>query len=242
METVEQEIFNNIDVSQSRFSDAPWFEGDDISNSPIMIGGAGGIGSWTALLLSRVGFPIYLYDDDVVERVNLAGQFYKEKNIGYSKVEAVRNNIIEFSAVADVMSIQDRITEDSPNNDYMISCFDNMKARKTLFDIWVNAYEGGLLGENPLFIDGRMEAEVAQIYFVEPNNIDRYRETLFDDSAVPELNCSYKSTSHNGAVIGGYITTGFLNHMSNIRYNSKFRSVPFCIDYQLPSFGFYKTT
>ena len=235
---IEEKI--KIETTKSRFSDAPWFEASTIQDTAILIGGAGGIGSWTALLLSRIGFPIYLYDDDTVESVNIAGQFYTLENIGLSKTAAVKKNIEQYTDNKSIYPFTQKVDSNTPANDIMISAFDNMEARKTMFDIWLNAVEGGLLGNNPIYIDGRMEAEVAQVYFVTPKRVDRYMKTLFDDDAVPDLNCSYKSTSHNGAIIGGMITSGLLNHLSNVRSNVIFRSLPFCVEYELPLLNFQK--
>jgi tRNA A37 threonylcarbamoyladenosine dehydratase len=63
---------------------------------PIHIIGAGGIGSWTALTLAKVGCSnITVYDNDIVEDHNIASQFYKESQLGMSKVKALRENILE---------------------------------------------------------------------------------------------------------------------------------------------------
>ena len=192
------------------------------------------------MLLSRVGFPIHLYDDDVVEEVNIAGQFYTLKNIGLSKVNAVKNNIEEYTDSKVVFANAVRVTKETLTNNFVISAFDNMEARKTMFASWESAINDGSIPKDSLFIDGRMEAEVAQVYFVTHDKIERYKETLFDDADVPDLNCSYKSTSHNGAIIGGMITSGFLNHLSNLRSGIVFRSVPFCVEYELPLLNFTK--
>ena len=229
-----------MSVTKSRFSDAPWFEDGAIKETPLLIGGAGGIGSWTAILLGRIGFTLYLYDDDNVEEVNIAGQFYTMSDIGLPKVRAVKNNVELFTDNKNIYDMNMRVEADSVVTDYMISAFDNMEARKVMFDNWTKAMDDGLLGDNPIFIDGRMEAEVAQVYFVTTDKIERYRETLFDDDTVPDLNCSYKSTSHNGAIIGGVITSGFLNHLTNVKSGVAMRSIPFCMEYELPLLNFTK--
>lgn len=237
MEELNTENKQNVDVKKSRFSDAPWFDSEMIQQFPLVIGGAGGIGSWSSLLLSRVGFPIFLYDDDIVEEVNIAGQFYSPTHVGMGKVGAVKAGIELYCGNVDITTEKKRVEKDDVMlTDIMIACFDNMEARKVMFDEWLNAVEGGLIdASKALFIDGRMEAEIAQVFYITPDKAEKYmKEALFDDAQVPDLNCSYKATSHNGAIIGGYITTGVLNHVANIRYNSKFRDVPYCIEYELP--------
>ena len=61
----------------SRFKDAPWFPKEETN---VIVGGAGGIGSWLTLLLSRAGFYPVVYDFDVLEGHNLAGQLYTQKD------------------------------------------------------------------------------------------------------------------------------------------------------------------
>ena len=57
-----------------RFKDAPWFpERDEV----VMIGGAGGIGSWLTFLLVRAGFKPTVYDFDVIEEHNIGGQLFR---------------------------------------------------------------------------------------------------------------------------------------------------------------------
>ena len=54
---------------RARFGDAPWMEG--MSDRFATIGGAGGIGSWLALLLSRMGIQIQSFDFDIIEEHNI---------------------------------------------------------------------------------------------------------------------------------------------------------------------------
>jgi tRNA A37 threonylcarbamoyladenosine dehydratase len=69
---------------KTRFKDAPWFltETEKLSTPSILIGGAGGIGSWTTLFLTRAGYPVCVVDFDTLEDVNLGGQFFLKEDIG----------------------------------------------------------------------------------------------------------------------------------------------------------------
>lgn len=53
---------------RGRFKDAPWFPKDEIS---IVVGGAGGTGSWAAFFLARAGFSPLIYDHDIIEVHNM---------------------------------------------------------------------------------------------------------------------------------------------------------------------------
>ena len=53
---------------QARFKDAPWFP---VASEPVLIGGAGGIGSWLTFFLAKIGFSPIVYDFDTIEEHNL---------------------------------------------------------------------------------------------------------------------------------------------------------------------------
>jgi hypothetical protein len=218
--------------SRARFSDAKWMPGGET----IIVGGVGGIGSWVSLFLSRIGHSIYMYDMDTVETTNLAGQFYKFADIGSPKVEAVRKNCMEMSSISgrQIRFMNGAYTNGSMTTTIMMSCFDNMAARKLMFESW-KSVEG-----RELFVDGRMTAETGQIYFVQKGGEEAYEETLFADDEVEDLPCSFKATSHNGALIGSQMISGLNNFLYNRNVGAELRSVPKSIHYMLDSF-YYKT-
>ena len=86
--------YNNEAVTT--FRGLPWFE--MTNDMYCTIGGAGGIGSWLALFLSRAGIRPTIYDFDYVERRNMGGQFYSQEDIGRPKVQALASNIRNFTA------------------------------------------------------------------------------------------------------------------------------------------------
>ena len=238
---MHQNKVEDIPITKTRFSDATWAK----TNHLITIGGVGGIGSWLALDLARGGqHELFLYDDDTVEATNLAGQFYGMYDIDNSKVNSIRRNINTFcdspghngnkptSPTTTVYN--EKYTEDSPTTPVMFSCFDNMKARKIMFENWLKD------PDKEIFIDGRMIMEMGEIYTVinTAESIAKYRETLFDDDDVPPLACSSKATTHNGAIIAGYMISILNNYTANKIMNIDMRSVPSRLDYDLMTFSF----
>jgi hypothetical protein len=229
-----------MEVRYSRFSDAPWY--DEESKQNIIIGGVGGIGSWVSLFLSRIGHKLIIFDMDSVDETNLAGQLYRDEDIGKAKVKAVKdvcsmftNNVIETN--------ETEYTAESPSTSIVISCFDNMKARDIMFRRWVQALkfyrskpETMDLYKKSLFIDGRMTAEQGHIYFVTPKTAMRYVDTLFSDEEAEPLPCSMKATTHNGSMIASQMVAGLNNHISNLNAGFEYRSVPFYINYMLETF------
>lgn len=229
-----------MDTRYSRFSDAPWFKDETKEN--IIIGGAGGIGSWVSFFLSRIGHNLTIFDMDTVDETNMAGQFYENKSVGSSKVNAVKEIIDRFSG-CEVTVNQEKYDNESISSSIVVSCFDNMESRRVMFERWLKVVEYYQSSDfykeeldKCLFVDGRMTAEQGHIYFVKPDMKDRYLATIFDDSEAQELPCSLKATTHNGSMIASQIVAGINNHLSNSYAGFNYRSVPFYIKYMLETF------
>ena len=77
-----------------RFKDAPWFPKQ---GETVMVGGAGGIGSWLCFLLARAGFNIIVHDFDRIEEHNTGGQLFRQSDIGALKVDAVASIVQSFT-------------------------------------------------------------------------------------------------------------------------------------------------
>lgn len=208
----------------SRFKGLIW-AGSKMEPSSIIIGGQGGIGSWLTLLLSRVSSTktnIFCYDFDKIEEHNIGGQLFGKNDIGAYKANAI-NSLIYNYGVSKVNTIVQKFKKGSIAAPVMFSGFDNMEARKIMLNEWEN-YK---TNESKLFIDGRLSAENYEVYFVTPENIDRYKATLFDDNEVEDAPCSMKQTSHYAASIASDMIKGYTNWISNL--NGDVREVPFKI-------------
>ena len=199
-----------IDVKKSRFRDASWFEKVDKFVIPIIIGGAGGIGSWLTLFLSRMLPPasyIILYDFDRVEEVNMAGQLFRTQDIGKLKVTAIKEIVKDFSGYERITVQPDRYDPEALRSPVMFSCFDNMVARKDMFENWLQEAEKY---PDSIFIDGRLNAEQFQVFYVTLENALQYKNKyLFSDDEVDDTNCSYKQTTHFAAAIAAKMVQGF---------------------------------
>ncbi len=80
----------------------------------------------------------------------------------------------------------------------------------------------------------RMLAEVGMVYVVQKGQEAEYIKTLFDDAEVEEAPCSFKSTSHCGALISSLMVSGFNNYMANRKSGFNDRVIPFQTDFELP--------
>lgn len=212
---------------RSRFKDAIWFPKEE---TELIIGGAGGIGSWLSISLARAGFLPIVFDFDRIEAHNIGGQAYSKQDIGDLKVDALKKRVMELCNI-DLFTFNSAYDENSMASAYMFSAFDNMKARKDMFNNWKKENS-----ENPdaIFIDGRLTMEQLQIYCVTPDKIEEYEKTLFDDSEVEEDPCTLKQTSHGALMIASLMTAFFTNHLTNVVEKAPVRDVPFFYEYFIP--------
>lgn len=202
--------------TSARFSDAPWAN----KKLQIVIGGAGGIGSWVALSLSRIGHELYIYDFDTINDFNLGGQFYRHSQVNITKANALKDNLQIFSnSIVSTFSIYDESSLVTP---IMIAAFDNMEARLLMFEKWLAQGDSA-----ELFLDGRMMAESFIVYAVTPETAEMYRKEWFPSSEATQARCNYKATTFNAMGIA-YVMTTLLNNFICIKTESDLtREVPF---------------
>jgi coenzyme F420-reducing hydrogenase alpha subunit len=216
-----------------RFKDADFYN----PNLTVTILGLGGIGSFLAHVLCRQGYEMFLYDFDTVELHNIGSQLYNTSHVGRNKAEVAAEICEQFGNKKTFA--MGRFTEESPTDNIVFSCFDNMKYRKVAFEKWLN-YQLSKTPEyrqaNPLevnvFIDMRMSAESWQVYMVKSKtDAERYKQTLFDDSEVEDAPCSYKATCQTGMGIAAYAASLFLNHVANKNKGIEIRQTYFSTIY-----------
>lgn len=222
------------ETQSSRFKDALWFPKEETN---VIVGGAGGIGSWLTVLLARAGFFPIVYDFDTIEEHNMGGQLFPKRLIGKTKVEALKEITTDFTST-EIVANCEAYTPDTMSHTYVFSAFDNMKARKDMFENWkafVKEWEESDKTEpEPIFIDGRLTMEQLQIFCVTPDRIKDYEEHLFDDSEVPDAPCTLKQTSHSAAMIASHMVGFFTNHITNTNVGERDRNLPFMWEYFIP--------
>ena len=233
-----------VNESTIRFSSAEWFQ--SVENQTVMLAGLGGIGSWTALFLSRLNLnSLCLIDYDKIDRLNLAGQFYRTSDVDRPKVFALRDRLQNYSNYYKTICLNRRV-DYSDFCKIMICGFDNMDARKSYFLNWMKGISN--LDEDTkkkcLFIDGRVSAEELQIFCItgdDEYNIKRYStEYLFNDSESESVVCSYKQTTFMASMIASLITNLFVNFISNLNNPTIERDLPFFTYYDA-HFMYFKT-
>jgi molybdopterin/thiamine biosynthesis adenylyltransferase len=161
---------------------------------PITMIGCGGIGSFSALALAKMGcVHLTVYDDDRVEEHNIPNQLYRPCDIGQLKVICLAEIIKDFTGTA-VDARPERV-QGQRLQGIVVSGVDGMEARRRIWDRSIR-YKAGVTA----YIDARMGAEVARIYTVhpaDPDDIRFYERTLYSDDEALQLPCTAQAIIYN---------------------------------------------
>jgi len=208
---------NKINTRHSRFRDAPFFS--KLVKKSVAVCGIGGIGSALVPMLSRIVSSIYIYDYDIVEKVNLASQTFTIHQLGKFKVNAITEIAMDLGT-AKIYPYNEKVDKETDIPETVIfSCFDNMQARKDLFEIWKKKEDRELL------IEARLLLDQYEVFFVQKGQEEAYEATLFEDSEIPEVGCTIKQTNHWAHICAGRMVHGLTNFYSK----HMFYSLPFHI-------------
>lgn len=167
--------------------------------------GAGGIGSPTALVLTKMGFPhITIWDDDKVESHNIPNQLFKESEIDEYKTTSLNKTLKEYDSDIDLFAFTQKFNSETKKliKDIMICTVDSMTERQKIWKI---------IKDNEkckFFIDSRMGGELLRIYSVNPNNIidqEFYDEHFYSSKEADKLPCTARSIFYNCFIIAGLI-------------------------------------
>ena len=170
--------------------------------TPVAVVGCGGIGSFAALALAKMGCRhLTLYDDDKVEEHNLPNQLYRPADVGRPKAEALAEIVRAFTGTAPEAVVArvdgQRLTG------LVVAGVDRMRARRAIWQRSVR-YRAAV----PLFLDGRLGAEVIRLYAIrpaDPDDVRFYGATLYDDAEAEPLGCSGAAIVYTGFAVGSLI-------------------------------------
>ncbi len=188
----------------------------------VAILGVGGIGSWTAMALAKLGIRNFdLWDLDKVGEENIASQVYDYRHVDMPKVRALVNVLEKQGEDWDDLSIitheQDILEADSLNDpDIIILAVDSLEARKAIWKKHI------VYTPADLFIDGRMGGEYMRIFAVDLTNaelMDRYENSLLNAESKPaDIPCSERAIVYNTQMIGGFIASLVKKHLVGQSY------------------------
>jgi len=155
--------------------------------TPVTLIGCGGIGSFTALALAKLGcVHLTAYDDDLVEDQNIPNQLYRLGDVGQLKVERLADIIRTFTGTG-IEARPERIQSQRLQG-IVVSGVDSMEARRRIWERSIR-FKAGVVA----YIDARMGAEVSRIYTVRPADPDHvrfYEKTLYSDDEAWQFPCT----------------------------------------------------
>jgi len=183
----------------------------DVLDEQITVIGAGAIGSFTVLSLVKSGFEnITVYDFDIIEPENMSSQFYRIKDIGKNKVDALQDLVKEFTGVE--IQVKNELYKTGTFPGIVISAVDSMEVRKLIWDNHKVSFG------TKLVIDPRMSAEFFLCYAMNPldiQDVESYERTLYTDQDSVQERCTAKATSYtalNAAAHVVKIVKDYLTH------------------------------
>jgi len=124
-------------------------------------------------MVSKLGFEnIKVIDYDKIEKVNIPNQFYREKDIGELKVNALKDIVKDFTGL-EIETINEKIEESTEFNfinlnTIVVFCLDNIETRKLIYE---------KIKDFPItLIDTRMGGEGYQIYNIDLSEEEEKKE------------------------------------------------------------------
>lgn len=129
---------NNFEKSLLEYIDIGTL--DKFQNAHIGVAGAGGLGSNVVMNLARTGFKHFtIADFDRVEYKNLNRQFFFANQIGQTKTEALKNNILLINPDIIIEQKCCRINKENIDEifcacDIVVEAFDDIECKKMLIE------------------------------------------------------------------------------------------------------------
>jgi hypothetical protein len=191
--------------------------------------GVGGIGSFAAFAVAKLGIPnITLIDPDVVEAHNLPSQMFQPINAGEMKVNAIGNQMYYTAGttterhfatitgdgwVVNGYAAEPGVKGPGPLSGVVVSGLDSMTAR---YDLWHQCLKMNV--NVPLYLDGRLDGQLLVIYAVCPfdlDDVEQYEATLLSDDEIPAGVCTERNIIDVGFTVGAQMARAVRLHYSD---------------------------
>lgn len=188
-----------------------WFD-PSTTNAAATIVGCGGIGSFAAFALAKLGVQtLKLVDFDTVDEHNVPNQLFALNQLGELKVSALADSISSATGVYPI-GINAPLQDGIPRLPIVVSALDSMAARTELWE------QVRYRLEVKLFLDGRLGGEHVVLYSVDPSNpidVAGYETTLHSDADGQDLPCTARSIIDVGFAVGSLITRAVRRHYAH---------------------------
>ena len=161
----------------------------------VCVVGAGWIGSNAIYCLAKQGIEhIKVIDFDKVEIENTGSQFYREKDIGKYKVEALQEQVAEQTGVKiDIVKTKYKASN-IKGYDIIVLALDNLETRKQIVEDCDNWQ---------IILDTRMVKRISQCFSFYGFQKERWFEECYteDENTVQEVACTEKAIAHNALMM-----------------------------------------
>jgi molybdopterin/thiamine biosynthesis adenylyltransferase len=173
----------------------------DNTTTPIVVVGAGALGSIATFTLAKMGFKhITVIDGDHVEIHNLPNQMYQKEHVGMPKVKALADVIRQFTGyriktINKFVDTKEEFKKCLVEPSIVIVTVDNINARKAIFNAC--KYNAACIR----LIDTRSTYPFMMLFNIEPNNpndLKFYEETLFEEGDAFQGPCTAQATFYTG--------------------------------------------
>lgn len=182
--------------------------------------GVGGIGSFTALGLAKLGLKhIRIWDGDKVEPLNIPNQLHLLKAVGRMKVEST-SAILRQTSEAEVVQMP-KFWAGEPLGDIVVSALDHIRkndkeANAGREELWRHVKSNTKVR---FFVDGRLGGEVIRVFSMSPMKDiflwKWYEATLHKDEDISEDPCTARSIIDVGFFVGGLIINLVRKHLKS---------------------------
>ncbi|MAH45911.1 hypothetical protein CMI37_08770 [Candidatus Pacearchaeota archaeon] len=180
-----------VDSNVNFLRHSAFFGPEDSIDKTLNIIGVGATGSWVGLVAAKMGWQKFrVWDADIVESHNLPNQIYDFKDIGKPKVEAFKDQLLQFNPNVEVMTHNEFYTNEKDRDlieDFVFVGVDTLSARKDIIS--------GL--QSHLLVDAIFETQMgfqhATLNYFKPTErrrIEEYVTLLKTDEEVEESACN----------------------------------------------------
>lgn len=176
--------------------------------------GCGGVGSFSAIALSKLGIPsLTLIDFDEVEAHNIPNQFFEVEQIGSKKCEALAA-LCERFGNTDCHTVDTKIEKDDGSKwmSPVVLGLDSMDAREAA---WSTIKRSPYV---PVMIDVRLSGQSIVMYSVDPcssEDIKQYENTLHADDEANEQACTERGVIDVGFQVGSLVSRMVRKHYAS---------------------------
>ena len=177
----------------------------EVAGKRVVLIGAGAIGSFTALALTKLGVEkLTVYDDDEITEHNLPNQFYPTSGVGFCKTRVLGQVIDQFNGVK--IKWSKKRYKDQQLAEVTIVATDSMASRKLVFDQFKKQKQTRYL------LEARMGGEIGFAYCINKKSkkqMSMYKKTLYTDDQVAPLGCTERSIIYNVLMISSLLCRAF---------------------------------